>query len=216
MMFGGGFGEAGAEVVVEEFMAGRGSLVLRAVRRRARAAARHRAGPQARLRRRPGAEHRRHGRLFAGAGDDRRDLRARDGRDRSIRRCARMKAMGAPYKGVLYAGLMIDEGWPEADRIQCPLRRSGMPGADAADDVGHRAGADRRRRRAVEEFRPALVSTTPALTVVMATKGYPGDYGKGSRHRRPRRGRQGRGRRDLPCRHQGATDGKISPMAAAC
>ena len=49
---------------------GRGGLVLRAVRRRARAAAGDRAGPQARLRRRPGAEHRRHGRLFAGAGAD--------------------------------------------------------------------------------------------------------------------------------------------------
>ena len=70
MMFGGGFGAAGAEVVIEEFMAGRGSLVLRAVRRRARAAAGDRAGPQARLRRRQGAEHRRHGRLFAGAGRD--------------------------------------------------------------------------------------------------------------------------------------------------
>ena len=61
--------------------AGRGGLVLRAVRRRARAAAGHRAGPQARLRRRQGAEHRRHGRLFAGAGDDGGDLRAGDGRD---------------------------------------------------------------------------------------------------------------------------------------
>ena len=36
----------------------------------------------------------------------------------------------------------------EADRIQCPLRRSRMPGADAAADVGPRAGAARRARRA--------------------------------------------------------------------
>ena len=36
-----------------------------------------------------------------------------------------MKAMGAPYKGVLFAGLMITERWAEADRIQRPLRRSG-------------------------------------------------------------------------------------------
>ena len=48
----------------------RGSLVLRAVRRRDRDSARLGAGPQARPRRRQGAEHRRHGRLFAGAGDD--------------------------------------------------------------------------------------------------------------------------------------------------
>ena len=48
----------------------RGSVVLRAVRRRERDPARLGAGPQARLRRRPGPQHRRHGRLFAGAGDD--------------------------------------------------------------------------------------------------------------------------------------------------
>ena len=41
-------------------------------------------------------------------------------------------------------------------------------------------------RRAVEEFQPALVSDEAALTVVMATKGYPGDYGKGTAHRRAR------------------------------
>ena len=51
-----------------------------------------------------------------------------------------------------------DPGRPETVRIQCPLRRSGMPGADAADDVGPGAGDARRLRRPVEEFRPALVS----------------------------------------------------------
>ena len=47
MMFGGGFGAAGAQVVVEEFMQWRGGVVLRAVRRRARAGAGDGAGPQA-------------------------------------------------------------------------------------------------------------------------------------------------------------------------
>ena len=61
---------------------GRGGQVLRAVRRRHRAAAGHRAGPQARLRRRHGTEHRRHGRLFAGADDDAAMSGARHGRDR--------------------------------------------------------------------------------------------------------------------------------------
>ena len=70
MMFAGGLGEAGAEVVVEEFLQRRGGVVLRAVRRRDRDPARLGAGPQARLRRRSGPQHRRHGRLFAGAGDD--------------------------------------------------------------------------------------------------------------------------------------------------
>ena len=45
----------------------------------------------------------------------------------------------------------------EADRVQRALRRSGMPGADAAADVGSRAGAARLVRRHAEEFRPALV-----------------------------------------------------------
>ena len=46
-------------------------------------------------------------------------------------------------------------------------------------------------------------SNDTALTVVMATKGYPDAYPEGQRDPRPRRRRQGRGRADLPCRHQG-------------
>ena len=57
------------------------------------------------------------------------------------RRLRAMKAMGAPYKGVLFAGADAHRRGSEADRIQCPLRRSGMPGADAAPDVGSRSGA---------------------------------------------------------------------------
>ena len=36
---------------------------------------------------------------------------------------------GTPYRGVLYAGLDDHRRRAEADRIQCPLRRSRMPGA---------------------------------------------------------------------------------------
>ena len=43
----------------------------------------------------------------------------------------------------------------------------------------------------------------PALTVVMAAKGYPGDYEQGHAHRGSRRRREGRRRRDLPRRHGG-------------
>ena len=102
----------------------RGSELLRAGRRRDRAPACHRAGPQARLRRRPGPQHRRHGRLFAGADHDACTLRASDGARSSCRRCAAMQARGTPFKGVLYAGLMLKNGAAEADRIQCALRRS--------------------------------------------------------------------------------------------
>ena len=58
----------GARVVIEEFLAGRGGQLHRAVRRQERAAAGHQPGPQAPARRRPGPQHRRHGRLLAGAG----------------------------------------------------------------------------------------------------------------------------------------------------
>ncbi len=63
---------------------------------------------------------------------------------------AALAKAGAPYKGVLFAGLMITGARPAAHRIQCPLRRSGMPGADAAADVRPGAGADRRLRWAVQ------------------------------------------------------------------
>ena len=46
----------------------------------------------------------------------------------------------------------------ETYRVQRPLRRSGMPGADAAHDVGPGAGADGRSRRTAQELRLALVS----------------------------------------------------------
>ena len=48
-----------------------------------------------------------------------------------------------PFKGVLYAGLMLTEARPEAARIQCPLRRPRGAGADDAADQRSAAGADR-------------------------------------------------------------------------
>ena len=68
----GKLGEAGARGGDRGMPDRRGSLAVRAVRRRDRAAARRRAGPQARGRRRHRPEHRRHGRLFAAAGRSRR------------------------------------------------------------------------------------------------------------------------------------------------
>ena len=114
MMFGGGFGAAGAEVVVEEFMRGRGGLVLRAVRRRARAAARHR-------RRTTSAS------STATQGPNTGGMGAyspapvmtaemcapRPWTRSSSRRCAAMRRRGTPFKGVLFAGLMITEQGPK-------------------------------------------------------------------------------------------------------
>ena len=69
----------------------RGGEFLRAHRRRRRPAAGDGAGPQARARRRHRPEHRRHGRLFAGAGDDRRRWSSERWRRSSGRRSPRWR-----------------------------------------------------------------------------------------------------------------------------
>ena len=70
MMFDGGLGAAGLRNRHRGLPDRRGGLVLRAVRRRDRDRAGIGAGPQARRRRRQRSQHRRHGRLFAGARHD--------------------------------------------------------------------------------------------------------------------------------------------------
>ncbi len=113
-----------------------------------------------------------------------------------------MKAMGAPYKGVLFAGLMITKtgpqlieynvrfGDPETQVLMLRLMSDLVPALMAARD-GQLKNFDLR-------WYPDA-----ALTVVMAAKGYPGNYAKGSVDRRPRRGRASRRRGNLSCRHQG-------------
>jgi phosphoribosylamine---glycine ligase len=90
-----------------------------------------------------------------------------------------MKAMGAPYKGVLYAGLMITADGPKLIEYNV---RFGDPECQVL------------MLRMMSDLVPALVATRdgmlgdfalrwypdPAITVVMAANGYPGDYAKGS------------------------------------
>jgi len=90
-----------------------------------------------------------------------------------------MKAMGAPYKGVLFAGLMITTdgpklieynarfGDPETQVLMLRLMSDLVPALMAARD-GQLKSFDLR-------WYPDA-----ALTVVMAAKGYPGDYKRGS------------------------------------
>ena len=90
-----------------------------------------------------------------------------------------MKAMGCPYKGVLYAGLMITAdgpklieynarfGDPETQVLVLRLKSDLVPALLASRDGMLRA-FDLRWYDA------------PALTVVMAAKGYPGAYIRGS------------------------------------
>ncbi|HXX50286.1 MAG TPA: phosphoribosylamine--glycine ligase [Xanthobacteraceae bacterium] len=90
-----------------------------------------------------------------------------------------MKAMGAPYKGVLYAGLMMTREGPKLIEYNA---RFGDPETQAL------------MPRLMSDLVPALLASRdgmlktfdlrwydePALTVVMAAKGYPGHYARGT------------------------------------
>jgi phosphoribosylamine---glycine ligase len=90
-----------------------------------------------------------------------------------------MKAMGAPYKGVLYAGLMITAEGPKLIEYNV---RFGDPECQVL------------MPRLMSDLAPALLAIRDgvlksldvrwhpqaALTVVMAANGYPGTYAKGS------------------------------------
>ena len=90
-----------------------------------------------------------------------------------------MKALGSPYKGVLYAGLMITAEGPKLIEYNA---RFGDPETQVL------------MLRLMSDLVPALLASRdgqlksfdlrwypdPALTVVMAAKGYPGHYERGS------------------------------------
>jgi phosphoribosylamine--glycine ligase len=90
-----------------------------------------------------------------------------------------MAAMGAPYKGVLFAGLMITRdgpklieynvrfGDPETQVLMLRLKSDLVPALMAARDG------------VLKSFDLRWYDDA-ALTVVMAAKGYPGDYKKGT------------------------------------
>jgi phosphoribosylamine--glycine ligase len=90
-----------------------------------------------------------------------------------------MTARGTPFKGVLYAGLMIQNGAPklieynvrfgdpEAQVLMMRLKSDLLPALLAVAE-GRLAGV------------PLDWHSEPALCVVMAAKGYPGAYDKGS------------------------------------
>jgi phosphoribosylamine--glycine ligase len=90
-----------------------------------------------------------------------------------------MKTMGSPYKGVLFAGLMITEDGPKLIEYNA---RFGDPETQVL------------MLRLMSDLLPALIASRDgqlknfdlrwypdaALTVVMAAKGYPGEYKRGS------------------------------------
>ena len=100
----------------------------------------------------------------------------------SAPRIAEMARRGTPYQGVLYAGLMIEDGAPRLveynvrfgdPECQVLMMRLGAQALDLMHACAEGRLAETRVNWADDH----------AMTVVMAAKGYPGAYDKGDRDR---------------------------------
>jgi phosphoribosylamine--glycine ligase len=178
MMFGGGLGEAGVEVVVEEFLDGEEAsffalcdgdtaIPLTTAQDHKRAYDGDKGpntGGMGAYSPAPNIDAAMRGRIMA-------EIIAPTMRA--------MQAMGAPYKGVLYAGLMITREGPKLIEYNA---RFGDPETQVL------------MLRLMSDLVPALLASRDgmlknldlrwyaeaALTVVMAAKGYPGAYARGT------------------------------------
>ncbi len=177
-MFGGEFGTAGAEVVIEEFMRGEEAsfFVL--------------CDGETALPIGTAQDHKRVGEGDRGPNTGGMgayspapvltDEIAQKALDRIIRpTLAEMARRGTPYQGVLYAGLMIENGEPQLVEYNV---RFGDPECQV---LMMRLGAqvfDLLQAAAEGRLDEARVNWADdhAMTVVMAAKGYPGAYEKGS------------------------------------
>ncbi|HEX3501787.1 MAG TPA: phosphoribosylamine--glycine ligase [Xanthobacteraceae bacterium] len=178
MMFGGGLGEAGGEVVIEEFLDGEEAsffalcdgetaLPLTTAQDHKRAYDGDK-GPNT-------------GGMGAYSPAPNIDgaMAERIMREIITPTLKAMRALGSPYKGVLYAGLMITAegpklieynvrfGDPETQVLMLRMKSDLVPALLASRD-GMLKAFDLRWYN------------EPALTVVMAAKGYPGAYKRGS------------------------------------
>ena len=178
MMFGGGLGEAGGELVIEEFLDGEEASFFALCD-----------GETAI----PLATAQDHKRAFDGdkgpntggmgayspAPNIGAAMSSQIMNDIVVPTMRAMKAMGTPYRGVLYAGLMITRQGPNLIEYNA---RFGDPETQVL------------MPRLMSDLVPALLASrdgmlksfdlrwyeTPALTVVMAARGYPGRYVRGT------------------------------------
>jgi phosphoribosylamine---glycine ligase len=178
MMFGGGLGEAGGEVVIEDFLEGEEAsffalcdgetaIPLTTAQDHKRAFD----GDQGPNTGGMGA--------YSPAPNIDAAMSARVMAEIVAPTLRAMQAMGTPYKGVLYAGLMITADGPQLIEYNA---RFGDPETQVL------------MLRLMSDLVPALLASRdgqlkafdlrwyadPALTVVMAAKGYPGSYARGS------------------------------------
>jgi phosphoribosylamine--glycine ligase len=179
MMFEGGFGAAGAEVVIEEFLSGREisffalcdgeTAIPLATAQDHKRVFDHDKGPNT-------------GGMGAYSPTP---FVTPEVHDQIMSRIvlptvAGMKKRGMPFRGILYAGVMVTEQGPKLFEYNV---RFGDPECQAL------------MLRMMSDIVPAFLASCdgqlknfdlrwfpdPALTVVMAANGYPGDYAKGTR-----------------------------------
>ena len=177
-MFGGAFGAAGAEVVIEEFMAGEEAsfFVL--------------SDGETVLPIGTAQDHKRIGEGDTGPNTGgmgayspapvMTDAVTQAALDLIVRpTVAEMARRGTPYRGVLYVGLMIENGAPRLVEYNV---RFGDPECQVL--MMRLGGQALDLMLACAEGRLAGMQVSwaedHALTVVMAARGYPGDYAKGS------------------------------------
>ena len=178
MMFGGGLGEAGTELVVEEFLTGEEASFFALCDGETAIAL---ASAQDHKRVLDGDQGPNTGGMgaYSPAPVMTPEMSRRAMDEIVLPTVCAMKAMGAPYKGVLYAGLMITAQGPKLIEYNV---RFGDPETQVL------------MLRLMSDLVPALLASSDgmlknfdlrwypdaALTVVMAAKGYPGSYAKGS------------------------------------
>jgi phosphoribosylamine--glycine ligase len=178
MMFGGGLGQAGAEVVIEEFLAGEEASFFALCDGET-------AIPFA-----SAQDHKRVGDgdtgpntggmgAYSPAPVMTLEMSARTMDEIILPTMRAMQRMGAPFKGVLFAGLMIARDGPKLIEYNV---RFGDPETQVL------------MLRLMSDLLPALIASRDgqlksfdlrwypdaALTVVMAARGYPGEYQRGS------------------------------------
>src|SRR5437764_1507044 len=178
MMFGGGLGEGGAEVVIEEFLVGEEASFFALCDGETAIAL---ASAQDHKRAFDGDKGPNTGGMgaYSPAPVMTPDVTQRTMDEIIKPTVAAMKQMGTPFKGVLFAGLMITQQGPKLIEYNV---RFGDPECQVL------------MLRLMSDLVPALIASRDgqlknfdlrwydeaALVVVMATKGYPGSYGKGS------------------------------------
>jgi phosphoribosylamine--glycine ligase len=178
MMFSGGLGEAGAEVVVEEFMRGEEASFFALCDGETAIAF---ASAQDHKRAFDGDKGPNTGGMgaYSPAPVMTPEITRRTMDEIVLPTVRAMKDMGAPFKGILFAGLMITAQGPKLIEYNA---RFGDPECQVM------------MLRLMSDLLPALIASRDgqlknfdlrwydeaALVVVMATNGYPGSYGKGS------------------------------------